>query len=440
MKESTKKPLPTEPYKGVRDFYPEEQALQKYIFSVWRSVAERFGYVEYTASILEPTELYLSKTSEEIVREQTYTFTDRGERSVTLRPEMTPSVARMVAAQYRELTFPVRWYSIPNCFRYERPQRGRVREFWQLNVDLFGAPSIEADIEVVMLAATIMQAFGAKKEEYEIRVNSRHLINSILRDCFLLIPDKAEDLVRLVDRKEKMSRDSFRIALTKILGKRADEFMRILDSNGVEQFVACIPTHLRDTQWMKDVVTLIRRLEKNGVTNVVFDSTLMRGFDYYTGIVFEIFDTNPLNKRSLFGGGRYDDLTSLFGVEPMTGVGFGMGDLPIEEFLATRHLTPPYTASTALMLCTLSTTYIEEAERLATTLRNAGVTVAVNVTERKVSDQIRIASKQKIRSIICIGEKEMASKQYTLKNLETSKERIVSAADIPVLLRTLPSE
>src|SRR3989344_1671790 len=169
----------TQPYKGVRDFYPEDQRVQNYIFSAMRRAVESFGYEEMNASVLEPTELYLSKTSEEIVNEQTYTFKDRGDRSVTLRPEMTPTVARMVAQKKRELGFPLRWYSIQNLFRYERPQRGRLREHWQLNVDVFGISGMEAEIEIIAVAYEIMQRFGATENNFKIHVNSRKLFNRI---------------------------------------------------------------------------------------------------------------------------------------------------------------------------------------------------------------------------------------------------------------------
>src|SRR3989344_1852321 len=167
-------------YKGVRDFYPEDQRVQNYLFSVMRKTVESFGYEEYNASILEPTELYAAKSSEEIIREQTYTFTDRGERSVTLRPEMTPTVARMVAARKRELGFPLRWYSVQNFFRYERPQRGRLREFWQLNADLFGVEGIEADVEVIALASRVMTELGAAEDDFLIKIGSREALTEAL--------------------------------------------------------------------------------------------------------------------------------------------------------------------------------------------------------------------------------------------------------------------
>ena len=172
------KKLSLEPYKGTRDFYPRDQFIQNYIFGVWRRVAQKYGYVEYGASILEETDLYRDKTGEEIVNEQTYSFTDRGGRDVTIRPEMTPTVARMVAQKRKELTFPLRWFSIPNLFRYERPQRGRLREHWQLNCDIFGVDSIEADVEIISLAYDMMKAFGANDENFKIKINSKARISA----------------------------------------------------------------------------------------------------------------------------------------------------------------------------------------------------------------------------------------------------------------------
>src|ERR1700748_3133984 len=164
--------LSTQPYKGARDFYPEDKRVQKYMFGKLRAVAERFGYEEYDAPILEPLEIYLAKTGEEIVNEQTYVFEDRGGRKVVIRPEMTPTVSRMVAAQRQELAYPLRWYSIPNLWRYERPQRGRLREHWQLNVDIFGVKDTSAELEMIMLVNDIFKAFRATPDMYEIRLNS----------------------------------------------------------------------------------------------------------------------------------------------------------------------------------------------------------------------------------------------------------------------------
>src|SRR5690606_12098823 len=201
--------LSTQPYKGARDFYPEDKRLQKHLFSVWRRVAERFGYEEYDAPILESLELYLAKTGEEIVNEQTYTFTDRGDRRVAIRPEMTPTVSRMVAAKRQELAYPLRWYSIPNLWRYERPQRGRLREHWQLNVDIFGVEGIEADHEAIQVSDSIMRAFGAKRSMYTIKINSRKLMNALFADYLKLDDTQSHTMAKLIDRMHKMDYAQF---------------------------------------------------------------------------------------------------------------------------------------------------------------------------------------------------------------------------------------
>lgn len=307
--------LDTQPYKGVRDFYPEDMAVENYIFGQWRKVAESFGYVEYGASILEPAELYKNKTSEEIVNEQTFIFKDRGGREIVLRPEMTPTLARMVAARRKSLKFPLRWYSIPNVFRYERPQRGRKREHWQLNCDLVGQTGVQAEAEIISLAHAIMKSFGAKDSDFEIRVNSRKLLQKTYTK---LLEDKVrpEEMFRLLDRKDKMEKDKFEAEWQKLFGS---------------------PFQEPDSQSDQELSELIKELERKGI-KTKFAPSLTRGFDYYTGMVFEVFDTDSANNRSLFGGGRYDNLLQIFGVEAAPTVGFGMGDITIRDFLETHKL------------------------------------------------------------------------------------------------------
>src|SRR3954468_12365722 len=196
--------LSTKTYKGARDFYPEDKRLQKYVFGKWRQMAERFGYEEYDAPILEPLEIYLAKTGDEIVNEQTYTFKDRGARKVAIRPEMTPTVSRMVAGRRQELGYPLRWYSIPNLWRYERPQRGRLREHWQLNVDIFGVKDTSAELEIITLVDAVFKAFGANDNMYEIRLNHRGLVDFLLADYLGLDTNARQSVGKLIDRKDKM--------------------------------------------------------------------------------------------------------------------------------------------------------------------------------------------------------------------------------------------
>ena len=291
-------PLSTDPYKGVRDFYPADWARLGGMFVRIRETLLAWGYEEYNASPLERAELYEAKTSEEIVNEQTYIFTDRGDRRVTLRPEMTPTLARMVAGKRRELAFPLRWFSIGNRFRYERPQRGRLREFYQADVDIIGLPEGEADIEIVRLASEILKAFGATEKDFVIRVNSCALLNAACKAAGLK-GDAVRQYLRLLDKKSKMTPEAFKAARESISTK---DPLSLIEPKAMEPFV--------------------RGLKECGVSNVVFDASITRGFDYYTGMVFEIFDTDPANPRAMFGGGRYDGLVALFGGEQIPALRF----------------------------------------------------------------------------------------------------------------------
>jgi histidyl-tRNA synthetase len=424
-----KKNVSKEPYKGVRDFYPEDALVQNYIKSVMADVVEHFGYEQYDASVLEPLDLYKNKTSEEIVNEQVYSFVDRGDREVALRPEMTPTVARMVAARRRELAFPLRLYSIPNVFRYEKPQRGRLREHWQLNCDLFGVSHVMGDVETILVAYEIMRAFGAQDKLFSIRVNHRgiipELIERIAHDAGMTFPaEKHTSLIRLMDRKEKMSPAAYGAAMTELLGEQLGSVMvASYTPQGVRKLLQEIPsgTHL---------FSLLETLEARGITNVVHDPYLMRGFDYYTGMIFEVFDTSGKNNRSLFGGGRYDNLLDLFGVDPVPTVGFGMGDVTIRDFLETHGLLPPYIPSTVLYVAVTDEAHFAHASLLAKKLRTRDITVAVDYSGKKLKDQIKTAVKQHVPFLVTVGEREIAEGAYTLKHLYSGASLQVSEMEI----------
>lgn len=418
--------LGTEAYKGVRDFYPEDMFIQNHIFDIFKNVCKSYGYNEYNASILEPADLYRAKTGEEIINEQTYTFTDRGEREVTLRPEMTPTAARMVASKKQELSFPLRWYSIPNLFRYEKPQKGRLREHWQLNVDLFGVADTSAEVEVISLAYSIMKKIGLKDADFQIRLNSRKIMNFILNDLMSLDEDTTQKICKLIDKKNKLSANDFDNSIKELLTDKSAEFLTLLNSQNFEEFISRLPQTLEVAEKVEEIKSVMAKLEKLGITNTIFDQTLMRGFDYYTGIVFEVYDNNPENRRSVFGGGRYDDLLSIFGGEKVPAFGFGAGDVIIRDIMETYGLLPEYRSKTALYICTLNTGCQEYAGDLAQKIREGGINVIVNLTDKKVGDQIKSADKQKIPYIICIGEDEIKSGKFKLKNLKTGEEKIVT--------------
>jgi histidyl-tRNA synthetase len=426
--------LSTQPYKGARDFYPEDKRLQKYLFSRMREVAERFGYEEYDAPILEPTELYLSKGNQEIIDEQTYTFLDRGERSVTIRTEMTPTVSRMVAGRRQELAYPVRWYSIPNLWRYERTQRGRLREFWQFNADIFGVDGVEAEHEAVLLADQIMRSYGATHDMYVIQLSSRQLIEELFTQYLGLDQTQKDTLIRLVDRMKKMPYETFVAHADSILTPTQrdngvlDNLLQLLKTTKLEQLPAGFaqrPSVLRLRQ-------LMAMLGDSRVTNAKFDITLMRGFDYYTDMVFEVADTDPENNRSMFGGGRYDGLVGMFGVEPVPTVGFAMGDVTLQNFLESHDLLPALHTETDAYVVFVSDNLYERSQHFLNELRDMGLNVAVDSTGRKLDKQIKTAVKKGINYAIFIGEAELQSGQYKLRNLvdgteeQHSAQRIVS--------------
>ena len=405
------KKLSTEPYKGVRDFYPQDQFMQRYLFEHMERVCELFGYEEYNASVIEPTDLYRSKTSDEIVNEQTFTFMDRGEREVTLRPEMTPTVARMIAAKSREIPMPARWYSVANFFRYEQVRKGREREFWQLNADIIGSDATEADAEIIVVAHGILRSLGADESNFEIRVSDRRILDSIYEE-FGIDPDSRPAVTRLLDRRNKI--ENFEAQLEGIVGEKSSKLIEKLSS-------------ITSTAYLEE---LRIQLEHLGVRNMIVDTSITRGFDYYTGMVFEIFDTDESNKRSLFGGGRYDNLLSVFGGEPIPAVGFAMGDVTARDFLAAHNLLPEYAPATELMICIVENGARGHAVQLAQSLRREDVTVAVNFSGKRIGDQIRHADKMKVPFVIAVGSKERDSGRYIVKNLATGSEITLPAERI----------
>lgn len=418
--------LSTQGYKGTRDFYPEDMRLQRYIFDVWRRVSERFGYEEYTAPLLEATDLYRAKTGEEIVNEQIYNFTDRGGRDVTIRPEMTPSLARMVAARQQELRYPLRWYSIPNLWRYERPQHGRLREHWQLNVDLFGIEDTTAEFEVIRLAHGLMREFGAGQGMFTIKLNHRELMSYIFGEYLQLNVDASHRLEKLLDRKDKMSQEAFTQQAEAILGDKLSLFQEVVQATKLKD----LPEQLRESAPAVELRDLARRLHTFDVANIQFDLTIQRGFDYYTGIIFEVFDTNPENPRSIFGGGRYDDLLSIFNAPRVPAVGFGMGDVGTLDFLRTHDLVPELTSTTIVYVASVEPDYADQAEQIAAELREHHVPAAVDTTGAKIGAKIKTADKKSVPYVIIVGEQETTTGTYTLRDLAAGEEQSGSIEEL----------
>jgi histidyl-tRNA synthetase len=417
-----KQPLSTEPYKGVHDYYPEDWRRMMSVFDTVRKTLRMHGFEEYQASPLERAEIYESKTSEEIVSQQTYTFTDRGDRRVTLRPEMTPTLARMIAGKRRELVFPVRWFSIGNRFRYERPQKGRSREFYQVDVDIAGIANAAAEGEAVVMAYEVLHALGATDTDFVIRINSRALINAA-GAALGLTAEQTTDYLSLIDRKDKMPAEEF---------ETARAAFRVGGHDPLELIEARTDETV-DAEYQK-IEELIASFRERGMDNVIFDPTIARGFLYYTGLIMEAFDTDPENPRALLGGGRYDGLVALFGGDPVPAVGFAIGIETLMDFLSTHDLLPKTMPSAHVLIGTPAESDIKPAQKLAKELRLQGLNVLVNISSKSLGDQVKEADKRGIPFFFAYGENEAKSGTMKLKELASGREDAVSEDELAAII------
>ncbi|GAP17822.1 histidine--tRNA ligase [Levilinea saccharolytica] len=393
--------------KGTRDFYPADMAVRNYLYRTLRTVSEQYGYQEYDGPFLERIDLYAAKSGEELVKEQAFVFPDRGGDEITLRPELTPTLARMVAQRQGELTVPLRWWSFGPFWRYERPQKGRTREFFQWNIDLIGVSSPEADAELVAICAEFFRAVGLKPSQVQIMVNNRKLMDQSLADLGVGAELRPR-VFRLVDRRDKMS--------------AADWDGYALEMGlGAEQ-LAGLKALLADGElWRKseDFLRFFAVLDALGVREYVrFDAQIIRGLDYYTGTVFEARDVD--GGRAVLGGGHYDNLVSDVGGDPLPGVGFAMGDVMIGVVLEKYGLLPHSGALEGAALVTVfDGERLIDSFRLAGELRQAGLRVVCYPEPAKLPKQLKFADKMGIRFALIVGPDEAAQGLVTIKDLAT---------------------
>ena len=429
-------PVPTKPYIGSRDFYPDDMRFRNWMFSIQREVCKTYGYGEYSTPVLEPLELYASKSSEEIVSEQLYRFTDRGGRDVAIRPEMTPSLARIVSARSKELTTPLRLFNIGNFMRYERPGRGRLREFFQLNVDLLGSSASMADAEVIVMGAEILKGYGASHKDFIIRFSDRRLMNSYFKD---IEGNSLRMLGRLLDKKEKITPEEFEKELSGITDEKnfIDRVHEFLDLN-LDDAEILAEKGLLDEEAVLHLKNVFQYLSELGLSDCLkFDTSIMRGFDYYTGLIFEIYDSHPDNRRALFGGGRYDKLLGLFGKNELPAVGFGMGDVTLENFLRIHDLVPgDVSVSSGVYLTLFSENMLSHNIRIASILRSAGIELEMALeTSKKLGRQFEIAEKKGRRYAVIIGEDEASKSMVRIKNLKTGEQKDINEKDMISVLK-----
>ena len=326
--------FPTQPYKGTRDMYPEDLAKRNYLFDTWRKLMVANGFSEYDSSVIENAEAFIAKSGEELGGQQLYSFTDKGDRKIALRPELTLSFARLVADRFEQLKFPLRWFSIANCFRYERPQKGRSREFYQMEVNIAGAERGPVDLEILNLSAELFKAFGATKNQYKILYNSRLVLEEwVLRNSW---EDQKFQVYKILDGWYKNSESEIKNQLSEILDEKSVQ--KIIDT--ANQVGLAWQEYLeiaKSQPEMKLILEVLPLIQPD--VNIQFACQIIRGQAYYTGLIFEAFDTNPENSRSLFGGGRFDDLLDLYG-KKAGAVGFAPGDISFSEFLDGWNLWP----------------------------------------------------------------------------------------------------
>lgn len=413
-----------EPYKGCRDFFPDHKRRLDFIFNSMRQAAESFGYEPYDGPLLESIELYLAKSGEELINDQIYKFVDRGNRTVAIRPEMTPTLARMVSQIHRETPKPIRWYAIPNLMRYEKPQRGRLREHWQFNCDIFGAPEGKGEVEIILLIITFLKSFNATSEHTEVLINDRRVVDSYFNDYLKVAPDTKKELLKLLDRSKKISSGALEEQIN----------LLILDSDKRKNFLEYLSiTNFSDLKiFLKksglesvasELFSVINNLNECEVGEFLsFDPSIVRGLDYYTGIVFEVFDKNPENRRAICGGGSYANLLQIFKEPSLPGVGFGMGDVTLTDFLTTHNLIPKHFYPSLSLLISYQCAGAEKLVwNIAQALRIKKINVEMVLGEQKLKKIMQTAEYKKHSYSLIIGEREISDKKVHLKNIATKE-------------------
>ena len=405
--------------KGTRDYYPEEMGVRSWLYEKMRKVCESIRYSEYEGPMIETFELYIAKSSEEIVEKQSYVFEDRGGDKLTLRPELTPTLARMVAARQPQLTFPLRWWSFGPFWRYERPQKGRTREFFQWNIDMIGDESPEADAELVAIAATFLKEVGLKPDEVQILVNNRKLMEGQLTGLGITA-EMRPDVFNLIDRRDKMSEEGW-LAYAGDLGLTDSQISGVLEVIQNQDL----------WQESEELVRLFRSLDSYGVREYVqIAPQIIRGLVYYTGTVFEAWDTAG-DYRAIFGGGRYDNLVGDVGGDPVGGMGFAVGDLIISLLLESLGRLPAFGDTPAPVFFTLfDDDLLNPSLELANQLRQSGIKVTSQLQADKLGKQFKYADRIGARIALILGPDEVANQRISMKDLKSGEQQTVAQTEL----------
>lgn len=432
--------LNKQPYRGTRDFFPKSKRVQDYLFSVMTKTAESFGYESYEGPLLEEVDLYLAKSGEELINEQIYSFTDRGDRHVAIRPEMTPTVARMVAQVHRESSKPLRWFSIPRMMRYEKPQRGRMREFWQLNCDIFGAPGRTGEVEILQVAIELFESYGATNKHFEIVLNDRAIVDAVFKRMMKADEKQTYRLYKIADKSKKVNEEAVKKMVGEVgLTPEAENiFYSYLQLKTFSDVDAFLKKH-NENEIADAFSDFIKLTDANGLNEyLVYDPSIVRGLDYYTGIVFEMFDKHPDNRRALCGGGAFANLLQIFNEDPLPGVGFGLGDVTLEDFLTVHGLLPNLDNPTNDVLVTFQEDNgLEASMKLAKAMRKQGLKVVTSLEALKFKKVFPTAEKKGVKFVTLMGSDEMAKGEIQIKNLATKEQHSFRIDDLEGMLKTM---
>jgi histidyl-tRNA synthetase len=412
---------------GFRDFYPDDYARRSYLMGIWRDVARRYGFDEYDGPPLESLEIYTRKSGEEIVQ-QLYEFEDKGGRHIALRPEMTPTLARMAGARARSLRKPVRWFSIPQLFRYERKQRGRLREHFQLNVDILGESNVLADAELLAVAIDIVRATGLDSSQVRARVSDRRVLAAIF--AHLGVPeDKLGSVYEIVDKLEREPRDRLEGRLadlgldTQVVGAVLD----VTELRGIDDLEAAYGDVPSIAEAVAELSSYLASLDDLGVADFVdIDLSVVRGLAYYTGIVFELWDARR-ELRAICGGGRYDDLLEVIAGIEMPAIGFGMGDVVLAELLADYDLLPEPDSSVDVYIAWLGQEGRHRALKATQELRAAGLSAVFEYRDRRLGNQLKSANQMSARLAVIFGPQEIEAGQARIRDMSTGEETVVAS-------------
>ena len=386
------------------------------------ATVERYGFRRYDGPILESAAIYEAKSGEEIANQQLYRLVDKGGRELALRPEMTPSVARIIAGAVDQIVFPARWYSHVNCHRYERPQRGRVREHWQVNVDIFGSEEVEAEVEIFDLVADLMSAMGATPDMWIFRVNDRVLVEGALRNFVNVPQEKLVDVGMAIDRWEKVDQET-RLATLTELGLSGEQIARL-----EELVVMDLDSYAKAAGPEAVSRSKLARIIREGLSKapLKFDPLVMRAFNYYTSTVFEVFDASPENRRSIFGGGRYDDLASLFATRKIPGVGFAVGDVTTWNFMESHGLLPKPDFGPDVFVFGTSAEYRPAVRSLTRALRRQGLRTEPALDDPSVRNGLKHANRLGVKYVVMVADEEFKSGAAVVKDMVGGTQQTIS--------------